>query len=98
MGILQQSHGISWDPTEQIGEPDSLEFDDDGRVANTVSIVGELKQRFPEQFTQTRLPSIDGGAGTQNGDSGLSKEALSRMNPDEIARLDWTVVKQALAS
>ena len=28
MGILQQSHGISWDPTEQIEEPDSLEFDD----------------------------------------------------------------------
>ena len=28
MGILQQSHGISDDLTEQTEEPDSLEFDD----------------------------------------------------------------------
>jgi hypothetical protein len=77
---------------------DSLEFDDNGGVTNTEAIVGELKQRFPEQFTQASLPSIDGGAGTQNGNSGLSKEALSRMSPDEIAQLDWTLVKQALAS
>src|SRR3954470_18091425 len=57
---------------------DSLKFGENGRVENAQAIVSELKQKFPEQFCHARAPSIDGGAGTQNGNAPLSKEALSR--------------------
>ena len=75
-----------------------LEFDDDGTVTNAESVVAEMKQRFPEQFGSAVPHSIDGGAGRGASPTALTKEVLSKMKPDEIARLDWAVVREALAN
>lgn len=84
-----------------------VEFDDEGKPTNIPAILAELKASFPEQFgTQTdsgQIPgtyipqSIDGGAG-QTATPRLTKEALGRMKPSEIAELDWADVRRVLAS
>jgi hypothetical protein len=75
---------------------DQLEFGDDGRLANAEAVIGRLKESFPEQFGSPRPVSIDGGAGSRNASATLTRDALAKMKPDEIARLDWAVVKEAL--
>ena len=77
---------------------DALQFSDDGAVENAEAVVAEMKRRFPEQFGAANLPSIDGGAGRGGQPAALTKDALAKMKPDEIARLDWATVKQALSS
>jgi hypothetical protein len=77
---------------------DALQFSDDGSVENTEAVVAEMKSRYPEQFGTATQPSIDGGAGRGGQPDALTKDALAKMKPDEIARLDWAVVKQALSS
>lgn len=77
---------------------DTLAFSDDGSVENAEAMVAEMKQRFPEQFGSPTPPSIDGGAGRGGQPVTLTKDALSKMKPDEIARLDWATVKQVLSS
>ena len=77
---------------------DALQFSDDGSVENAEAVVAEMKRRFPEQFGAANLPSIDGGAGRGGQPAALTKDALAKMKPDEIARLDWATVKQALSS
>ena len=73
-----------------------LQFNDDGSPANASQIVERLKQQFPEQFGDFRLPvSIDAGAGTGSPPM-LTKEMLARMSPAEIAGLDWNEVRTAL--
>jgi hypothetical protein len=74
-----------------------LEFDDEGKPANTAAIVGRLKTAFPEQFGSDAPQSIDGGAGVVRKPS-LTREALKRMKPAEIAELDWSEVKRVLAT
>jgi hypothetical protein len=75
-----------------------LQFSDDGSVENAEAVVAEMKRRFPEQFGTATPLSIDGGAGRAGQPNSLTKDALAKMKPDEIARLDWATVKQALSS
>jgi len=72
-----------------------LQFADDGAPANTAALVDRLKTGFPEQFGSRRHSAIDAGAGQAAG-SRLTKEALSRMKPEQIAKLDWADVGRAL--
>ena len=76
----------------------SLQFGDDGSVENAEAVVAEMKRKYPEQFGPAALPSIDAGAGRNASPAALTKEALSKMKPDEIARLDWAVIREALAN
>lgn len=75
-----------------------LQYDADGTVLNAAAIVERLKTKFPEQFGYERpAASIDGGAGRIAAPA-LTKDALARMSPAEIARLDWADVRQVLAN
>lgn len=74
-----------------------LQFDDEGKPANTAAIVARLKTVFPEQFGTDAPQSIDGGAGIVRKPA-LSKDALKRMKPSEIAELDWAEVRRVLSS
>jgi len=75
-----------------------IQFDREGRPANIAAIVANLKQKFPEQFGNDQPPSIDAGAGRANQNNFLTREALAKMTPQEIARLDWNDVRQVLAT
>lgn len=72
-----------------------LEFDDNGEPANTAGLVADFKSRHPEQFG-TQTASIDAGAGT-TAKPALTREALGRMKPAEIAKLDWAAVREVLS-
>ena len=74
-----------------------VEFDDEGRPANVATVVASLKAKFPEQFGTYIPQSIDGGAG-QTATPRLTKEALRRMKPSEIAELDWADVRRVLSN
>ena len=76
----------------------SLRFDDEGRLRPVDSLLKTLQTKYPEQFTSEPVipPSIDAGTGTASATSSLSKEALSKMSPTEIAKLDWAEVRRAL--
>lgn len=76
---------------------DDLQFDNDGRVANSAALVEKLRRSFPEQFGRDTAPRIDAGAGGASHAQYLTKEALSKMKPAEIAKLDWAVVRQVLS-
>ena len=74
-----------------------IEFDGEGAPQNVAATVAAIKAKYPEQFG-TRVPqSIDGGAG-QTDAPRLTKAALAKMKPAEIARLDWNSVKRVLSS
>ena len=74
-----------------------LKFDDLGRATNAADLIGRLRESYPEQFEEhVRTHSIDAGAG--RGTQMLTGEALARMSPAEIARLDWAEVRAALSS
>jgi predicted phage gp36 major capsid-like protein len=75
---------------------ESLQFDEDGKLANAAAIVEHLKRQFPEQFGSYAASSIDGGAGRSSAPM-LSKETLERMSPAEIQRLDWAEVSGVLS-
>lgn len=70
----------------------SFQFGEDGKLANAAAVVEYLRRTHPEQFA---VPSIDAGAGRSGGPT-LTKEALSRMTPAEINRLDWAEVRAVL--
>ena len=76
----------------------SLQFDDNGSVENAEAAVVEMKRKYPDQFGPVAVPSIDAGAGRTASPAALTKEALSKMKPDEIARLDWAAVREALSN
>ena len=76
---------------------DSLQFDGDGKVVNAAATVEKLRREFPEQFGRETPPSIDAGAGRGSSASHLTKDALSKMKPAEVARLDWSEVRRVLA-
>ena len=74
-----------------------LQFADDGQLINAAAILQHLKNAHPEQFGfEKPTGSVEGGAG--NGVSNyLTKEALARMAPADIAKLDWSEVRNVLA-
>lgn len=74
-----------------------LQFAADGDVENAAALIDRLKRNFPEQFGFERpAAAIDAGAGLAVRPQ-LSKEALAKMKPAEIAALDWADVKRVLA-
>ena len=75
---------------------DTMQFDGEGKVVNAAATVEKLRREFPEQFGRNVPPSIDAGA-TGQASSHLTKEALSKMKPAEVARLDWSEVRRVLA-
>jgi len=77
---------------------DTLQFADDGTLLNAAALVKKLRDAHPEQFG-THLPvgSIDAGAGVAVTPQ-LTRDALAKMKPAEIAELDWNDVKRVLAS
>lgn len=72
----------------------SFQFSDEGGLANAEAVVEHLRRTYPEQFA---APSIDASAGRSTRPA-ITKEALARMTPAEIQRLDWAEVKAALSS
>ncbi|MEQ1922040.1 MAG: hypothetical protein ABL952_05990 [Pyrinomonadaceae bacterium] len=76
---------------------DGLQFAADGTLQNAAAVIGKLKTSFPEQFGAEPSPaSIDAGAGAAAVPA-LTKEALAKMKPAEIAELDWAEVRRVLA-
>ncbi len=74
-----------------------LVFDDEGNPVNSAELIAGLKAKYPEQFETPAPRSIDGGAG-QTDTPRLTRAALSKMKPAEIARLDWADVKRVLSN
>jgi hypothetical protein len=77
---------------------DSLQFDAEGHLENEEAIVAHLTKSFPEQFAPPQAASIDAGAGTFSRTAPLTREALAKMKPAEIAKLDWAAVRETLRS
>jgi len=75
-----------------------IQFDADGVPLNVAAIAANLKQKFPEQFGPDSPMSIDAGAGRNDQNNFLTRDALAKMKPAEIARLDWNEVRQVLAN
>ncbi len=84
---------------------DALKFTAAGEIENAVEIIEALKEKFPEQFgvTTNALPtapavhSIDAGARPPAKPS-LTREALAKMTPAQIAELNWDDVRRVLAA
>ena len=76
---------------------ESFQFSDEGDLTNAEAVVEHLRRSWPEQFAPDPQPSIDASAGRITRPT-LTKEALARMTPAQIQRLDWNEVKSALAS
>jgi hypothetical protein len=72
-----------------------IEFDEQGEPANTAALIANLRSRHPEQFGTQTAP-IDAGAG-MIAKPALSRDALKRMKPAEIAKLDWAQVCEVLS-
>ena len=73
---------------------ESFQFSEAGELTNAEAVVEHLKKTYPEQFAPA---SIDASAGRTSRPT-LTKEALARMTPAEIQRLDWNEVKAALSN
>jgi hypothetical protein len=88
----------AWSPGLMFGAvTGELQFDDEGKLLNGAAVVEKLKRDFPESFVSGARPgTIDGGAGAVQR-KGLTKEALSKMSPEEIRRLDWEDVRRTLS-
>jgi hypothetical protein len=84
---------------------DALSFTVAGELENAVEIIEALKEKFPEQFGTTNnapvtapaIPSIDAGAGRTLAPK-LTREALAKMTPAQIAELNWDDVRRVLAA
>lgn len=75
---------------------EQFQFTEEGELANPEAVIEHLRRTWPDQFTPDPVPSIDASAGRTPRPT-LTKEALARMTPAEIQRLDWAEVKAALA-
>lgn len=87
---------------------DALSFTALGELENAVEIIEALKEKFPEQFGATPLgnnapatapavPSIDAGAGRASAPT-LTRDALAKMTPAQIAELNWDDVRRVLTA
>ena len=74
-----------------------LRFDDDGAAVNEAALVRELRRRFPAQFARAAAGEADAAAGLAAGGTPLTPEALAKMTPDQIRRLDWAEVRSVLS-
>lgn len=74
-----------------------LKFTADGAVENMSGLIDKLKGQYPEQFGADASGSIDAGAGKSAG-LRLTRTALSKMTPAEIAALSWDEVRSVLAA
>jgi len=72
-----------------------LHYAADGSVENEAALIELLKREMPEQFGSSA--SVDGGSGVSSGVRPLTREALARMSPEQISRLDWAAVRQVLS-
>lgn len=75
-----------------------IQFDEENNPVNIAAVISKLTQNYPAQFGSENPASIDAGAGRSNQNNLLTREALSKMKPQEIARLDWNDVRQVLAN
>ncbi len=76
-----------------------IQFDEGGEPLNTAALVADLRSKFPEQFGATHASaSIDAAAGAGARPNFLTAEALAKMTPQEIARLDWNEVRSVLTN
>ena len=76
---------------------EGFQFAEDGSLTNPGALIDKLKRTYPEQFDRnTPTDSIDAAAG-RNSRPPLTREALERMSPEDIRRLDWDEVRAALA-
>jgi hypothetical protein len=75
-----------------------IQFDDEGKPVNIAAVAANLKHKFPEQFGADTPVSIDAGAGRTDQNNFLTREALAKMKPAEIARLNWNDVRSVLAN
>lgn len=79
----------------------ALKFTAEGMLENAHEVVGDLMDRFPEQFGHDISPqphtSIDAGSG-RSSHPALSRETLAKMKPEEIAKLDWADVRRVLSN
>jgi hypothetical protein len=82
-----RSPGLLTDRAKQ-----TFEFSDEGELTNAEAVVEHLRRTYPEQFAPA---SIDAAAGRTTPPT-LTKQALARMTPAEIQRLDWNEVRSAL--
>lgn len=77
---------------------DRLQLAADGTAENSAALISALKHEFPEQFRSATQPtSIDAASGAA-GARPLTKEALAKMTPEQISRLDWSVVRRVLSN
>ena len=75
-----------------------LQFADDGSAGNAAAVVDALRSEMPEQFAAPASASqIDAGSGVAAAPRPLTREALAKMSPEQIARLDWSAVRQVLS-
>lgn len=76
-----------------------LQFAADGNLENAAALIERLKTGFPEQFGTDRraVGQIDAGAGGRIAPQ-LTREALAKMKPAEVAALDWADVRRVLAA
>ena len=75
-----------------------IQFDDENAPVNVPAVIARLTQHYPEQFGPDKPLSIDAGAGRTNQNNFLTREALAKMSPQEIARLDWNDVRTVLSN
>ena len=75
-----------------------IQFDDENAPVNVAAVIAKLTQHYPEQFGPGKPLSIDAGAGRSNQNNFLTREALAKMKPQEIARLDWNDVRAVLSN
>jgi hypothetical protein len=76
----------------------AFQFGEDGKLVNTEALIERLRGSYPEQFGRDApVGSIDAGAGRIAAPP-LTRDALSRMSPADIQRLDWDEVRSALAA
>lgn len=75
-----------------------IQFDEGGEAQNAAALVADLRSKFPEQFGSNQTSaSIDAAAGAGARPNFLTAEALAKMTPQEIARLDWNEVRSVLS-
>ena len=67
-----------------------------GQIEDPKALIESIAARFPEQFGFEQPASIGAGAGTGGGNM-LTREALAKMTPAEVVRLDWADVRRVLA-
>src|SRR5687768_9225953 len=75
-----------------------IQFDENGEPVNVAAVISNLTQKYPAQFGPEKPVSIDAGAGRIGQNNFLTRDSLSKMKPEEVAKLDWNDVRTILSS